>query len=502
MIEKVIVNGGQAVDVNDARLNRLQNIGQGSEQFLTKKNDGTFGYATTNDAAQILTAAQTMYFVRVWNLANSTPVAASWKGNLAFGQEMESYLGLGCYLVQNDHSRRKLAANNHYRFANGGTAKLDGSMGHYQWGWGIKFYILVKRYGTLLELGASLSYVPGYENYCIPVGSMSAAGWATMERSTSTLVSYINDTADYRGGNNDATKDGLFNTLLGKPASSMTTQAFLTAARKNGDGWLGSSMRHQAVANILFFLIFGTLKVDTAVNNTRDSNGLRQGGLGQGATNAGGWWNTSFNYFPVIPMSAGIDMGDACGNFSYDVKDGDDNVLQTMHCQNFFGLKNGLGGIMWRMMTDEIFVSNADGSQTHYFATNIMKVNDAYTYNIDGTLTGMRAGATTPTDTSARWRYISEVAFSCLECIPISCDGTDSTFFCDGYYNPIATSGSRLVLRSGPLLVGGQCGPSIVLGLSGGGGAYADYGSSLCEVTEEWSVDPVDESGQQLANAN
>jgi len=173
-----------------------------------------------------------------------------------------------------------------------------------------------------------------------------------------------------------------------------------------------------------------------------------------------------------------------------------------MYCQNFFGLKNGLGGIMWRMMTDEILVCNADGSQTHYFATNIMKVDGAYTYNIDGTVTGMRAGATTPTDTSARWRYISEVAFSCLECIPISCDGTDSTFFCDGYYNPIVTSGSRLVLRSGTLGNGGPCGPSIVYGNLGVGYAYAVSGSSLCEVTEEWSVDPVDESGQQLANAN
>ena len=50
---------------------------------------------------------------------------------------MRNILKLGGYLVQNDHTRRKLSPSNHFKFESGGDALLDGSMGHYQWGWGV-----------------------------------------------------------------------------------------------------------------------------------------------------------------------------------------------------------------------------------------------------------------------------------------------------------------------------------------------------------------------------
>ena len=77
--------------------------------------------------------ANAPYFERVWNTAVSTPLAAAWGGSLSMGQNLPDILKLGGYLVKNDHSRRKLDPTNHYRFENGETAKLDGSMGHYQW---------------------------------------------------------------------------------------------------------------------------------------------------------------------------------------------------------------------------------------------------------------------------------------------------------------------------------------------------------------------------------
>lgn len=436
-----------------------------------------------------------MYFERTWNLTTSTTVAAAWGGNLALGQRPEDYLGLGCYLVTNDHQREKLMPGDHYHLAKGGVAKLDGSMGHYQFGWGKPFYLNLLMQGGMMTLGFSFKKRVGYKNFYVPVATDSAAGWATIERSTGRLVSYINEGADYRGGNNTSAYDGKYNSLLGRPVSSMTTNAFLNAAHLNGDGWLGSCGRFCAVEAILFYIIFGNLNAQAAFNPNRDVNGLRQGGLGTGPTNAGAWWSKAvdeggFGYLPVIPMSAGIELGDACGVFTYDVKDTDGNVLQTMQCTSFFGHKNALGGIMWRMMTDELLRNNSDGSQTHLIAEKIKKVSDAYTYSIGDSAAGFIEGATGPTYAEAGWNYVTRIAIgSVLELFPTAVGGDSDTRFADGYYNPPATSGFRLVLRSGLLNLGGFGGPALVYGNNGVGVAHAYYGSSLCEVDEEWPVD-------------
>lgn len=439
---------------------------------------------------ELAAASGVTFFGRVWNLANSTSQADHFIGNLAFGQQLQEWLGLGCYIVKADHTRKKLMASNHYKYEDGTPAKLDGTDGHYQWGWGKKFYIVVKQQGDEMALIIAKGKIPGEYNYEVPVASESAAGWATMERSTGKLVSYINMGTDYRGGNNDSTKDGAFNTLLGKPASAMTTNAFLNAARLNGDGWLGASMRFECVKAILFYVIMGNLNAQAAYNPNKDANGLYQGGLGVGPTNAGGWWSESFGYYPAIPMSAGISMGDGLGTFTYDVLDANGETYQTMNCTCFFGLKNGVGGIMWKMMTDELFVCQEDKSQKHYYASKICKVNGDWTYSIGESLTGFTEGGQTPAYESGAWNYITRVLFKNLQLMPLAVGGDDSHRFADGYYNPAATSGFRLVVRSGDLSYGGRCGLSFVSGYVGVGYADAYRGSSLCETTAEWAVEP------------
>lgn len=156
---------------------------------------------------------------RVWNTANATPKAAMVVGDLDVLRELPLTLGLGAYLVKNDHSRRKLDATDHYKYATGEAAKLDGSQGHYQLGWGREFYFVTKDVGGLHYEMIGLKPIPGEYNYKIPIGSISASGFATIERSTGRLVSFINTGSDYRGGNNDASLDGTKRTLCGKPAS-------------------------------------------------------------------------------------------------------------------------------------------------------------------------------------------------------------------------------------------------------------------------------------------
>lgn len=60
-----------------------------------------------------LAVGQHAWCGRVWDTANATPKAASYVGSLELLKELPYILGLGAYLVKNDHSRRKLDATDH-----------------------------------------------------------------------------------------------------------------------------------------------------------------------------------------------------------------------------------------------------------------------------------------------------------------------------------------------------------------------------------------------------
>lgn len=427
---------------------------------------------------------QAPYFARVWNLDNSTPNAERWEGDIEFGRNLQHELGLGCYLVQNDHSRRKLDPKDHYKFATGEPAKLDGSMGHYQWGWGKPFYLAFWTEGNMSYEAISLSPIKGKYNYYIPVGSMSAAGFATLERSTGRLVSYVNDDPEYRGGDNNAEWDGTYRTLCGKAVTSITTETARAAARKNGTGWLCGTMRHNFIVAVLFEIIFGTRNVQAAYNSAKDSDGLYQGGLGIGVTNWDyGPWGRYNNYNPFLPMSAGMELGDSCGVSNCEVVDSDGSVVYIAPVPVFFGLKN-LHGYLWRLQDDEFAKINADTSTTHLVAPSIY---GAWTCGVE---TGMVAYSTSPT--SANGEPIKRVSYDHLELFPTEIGGSTSTWHCDTLWiNPGLNSDFCLILRgcrTGNVYASGIFNINI-------GDAIPNHnsrlGSPLCEANEDWLLDPI-----------
>ena len=417
---------------------------------------------------------------RVWNLGNSTPKAQGWFGSLELLRNLPETLGLGCYLVKNDHSRRKLDPTNHYRFANGETAKLDGSMGHYQWGWGKKFYLAIYRIGNLLYKEVSLAPIPGQYNYVIPVASMSAHGFAALDRTTGTLASYVNDDVNYRGG--DSTDwDGTYRTLIGRAATNKNTEYWRTAARKNGSGWLCCTMRHTSVVKILFEIIFGTQDMQAGYNANKDADGLFQGGLGSGVTNMPDW-NGYNGYRPFLPTSVGIELGDSCGVSTYNVLKADGSTHYAAPVPVFFGLKNPFG-YLWRQMDDEFVRCNADTSVTHLVAPSIYG-----TWTI-GNETGMTAYSTSPTKGEG---YIKTLSYDNLENFPTQTGGSASTYHCDYFWNNSnATSGFRLCLRGCSAHSGALSGPAALIVNSAVSGADVYWGSPLCEAEEDWPVVPV-----------
>ena len=450
---------------------------QDKEIEVFDKKTGASGRMAVSEAVSL---ANRPFFARVWNMANATSKAASWTGSLEFGQTIAEKLKLGGYLVKNDHSRRKLDPTNHYRFETGETAKLDGSMGHYQWGWGVPFYLAIWEAGGLHYEAVSLSPIRGQYNYRIPIGSICATGLACMERRTSTLVSYVNEGTDYRGGNNTSDWDGTYRSLLGKPVSNINTETARAAARKNGTGWLAGTMRHSAVVAILFSIIFGTHNVQETYASSKDSDGLYQGGFGMGVTEIPDWGGYN-SYNPMIPTSAGIELGDSCGVSTYQVLNSDGSVRYNAPVPCFFGLKN-FYGYLWRIMDDEFVKCNADTSVTHLVAPSIY---GSWTCGVE---TGMVALSTSPTNISS---YIKQLSYNHLELFPTVVGGSSSTYYADNFWNTSgSTSGFRLVLRGAYALDGSGAGAFTVFVNYAVSSAYAYIGSPLCEAAEEWPLDP------------
>ena len=340
------------------------------------------------------------WFGRKWPKGNSSPVGSP-VGDFDLGQVLAKQLGLGGYLVQNDHSRTKLSATNHNLLENGGAADLTGAAGHYQWGWNVPMYYQKYEDDNFVYETISLGGPrKGFWNNYIPIGSRSCAGYATMDRTNTKLVSYVNDTAQYRGGNNDSTLDAAYNSQLCKPATNMAISAFRTAARKNGTLWFANERVMQFVTAMLKRIIFGNRNIQAAFNATLDANGLRQGGTGQGIdmpTN----WDGNFHYYPYIRLDVGISDGDKTGLISTTItENGSQKTIDNI--PSFYGLKNDYKYLAC-MSENMLLQCNADKSQSLFVADMV----DGSNMNLES-VSGLRMIAKGPVAASAGWQYAKD----------------------------------------------------------------------------------------------
>ncbi len=420
--------------------------------------------------------------IRRWKRSLSTPVGEAY-GNIDFLRELPSILGLGCYLVSLDRSRRKLDPTNHHRFADGSPAALDGTMGDYLWCWNAHYYAWWVD-STYYYEAVSLTPIPGRQNYYIPAGGTSALGAGVIDRTTNTLVSVVSNDAKYRGGNNDANKDDKYNTFLGKVATNLPAATFGSYARKKGQGWEAGWYVANAVVGYLYRIIMGTRHAQSAFNPNKDANGLYQGGTGVGVTDAAGWWNTDFGYYPFLPTSAGIELGDAVGVSDYDVIGADGTKKQTMHIPCFFGLKNFYGhiGLIER---GALMNKLSDGSADYYVAPSLYSE-----FNINS-IDGLIKAAKVPANSPAGWKYITEMSMQNLCCAPTVATGTSETYYADGWYNDNATSGLRCPFRRGNAHYGANAGLACLLGYIAITTAYLNWSSPLCYFAEDVSPVPV-----------
>ena len=397
---------------------------------------------------------------RRWNETLSTPTGEAW-GDIDFLRNLPSTLGLGCYLVQDDGSARKLDPTNHYRFADGTLAALDGSMGQYQWRWEEHNYC-TRREGSYLYEAVALKPIDGWECYRIPAGCVSALGAGVLDRTNLKLCSVINTDAQYRGGGNQSAWDGTYRDQRGMPATNVAYTNFSAYARKRGVGWEANWYVARAVVEYLFRIIMGTRNSQAPVSASKDSNGLFQGGLGNGVTNVNSAaWAAYNSYYPLVPCSAGVELADGVGEAPFAIKNEDGSTMAEVKVPVFFGLKNIFGNI--RQVVRGIIVDAGEERTRTYVAPSLYN-----NYN-NGSLDGLLFASEQPRVGG----WIKKVSMYRLNCVATEIGGAAGTYYGDQFYTSVDSGAFGLRAR----LAGGNARESSFAGASYAHVAHAVAGS-------------------------
>lgn len=170
-------------------------------------------------------------------------------------------------------------------------------------------------------------------------------------RDTNGIVILKSNAANFRGGDNNSSKDGTYNSLLGMGRTSNSKAGFRPYC-KNGTH-LGAYRAYNELA-WLQRIEYASLYCQDSYNSSLDASGYHQGGLGDGTTTVdGGKWNTWGGYMPFIPCGVTATLGNNTGQVQYTVKNfgGSDFVTTVSSYRGFEVPFNYL----W-MLADDILI--------------------------------------------------------------------------------------------------------------------------------------------------
>ena len=426
---------------------------------------------------------------RYWTDGNSTPRAGGWYGSVQALRELPAKLGLGRYLVTDDRQKRKLDPTDSTRYADGSPAALDGSQGQCMWCWN-GFYANIFNEGGKKVKAVTFNAPIGNGYSCwIPAGGISWMDAAVMDRTNDKLCSVISEDEQFRGGNGSALVAGNYEsapaagspqlTMLGMPATNLSTTAFGTKARKRGEGWEANWFVARFVVEFLFEVIMGTQHSQESFNAEKDGDGLYQGGFGAGVTDMGDAHWTAYNgHYPLLPTSVGLEAGDGVCVVDYELPDGEGGVDHTFHVPVFFGLVNAGFGHLSRWVRG-LTVSQTAGEKTEVYVAPSM-----YAAFDPSTVTGMLKACECPQTNG----YIKRKSYNRLCCMPTEVGGSASTYHPDYFYTDGATaSGLRVRFAGGGAGNGTAAGASFASANNAASNASAYYSSPLCY----FEADPV-----------
>ena len=332
--------------------------------------------------------------------------------------------------------------------------------------------------GTVYHARISELPLPGYT--FIPKMYISAYE-ASLDRTNGKLASVVNDTAQYRGGNNNSSYDGASNTLLGRPVTQQSLTSFRSYARKRKTTtteW--NAYVHEAHLNLfwLYAIEYANFNSQLDYNAALTSEGYRQGGLGAGVTTLDwGKWNSFNGYCPFIPCGYTDELGNGTGIVAYEMPTEYSETTVTVSVPRYRGIENPFGHI-WKW-TDGIHIeisateeNGGNGLSMVYTCDDPSKFNDSNDTGYRHVGNAARAQG-----------YIQKIIGGEYgEIIPSSIGGGSTTYVGDNFYTSIPSSGTslRVVLFGGGADHGSCAGLACAASNDVPSSANATFGSRLC----------------------
>ena len=316
--------------------------------------------------------------------------------------------------------------------------------------------------------------IPGY----IEVREQYVSAYeATLQHSTSKLCSVNNADADYRGGQNDASWDGTYRTLLNRPITNYNLAEFRTFARNRANNTKWNCLTYEAVRTIywLFVTEYANLNSQADFNSALDANGFRQGGLGIGVSDWNGdAWNAYNGYAPLIPCGILDEYGSGTAIKNFSIYNADTTLAHTFSCNKYRGIEMPFAHI-WKY-TDGVLVNVERGAGVSpvYATTEPANFSSTSFANYVEICNSYRVDS-----------YIKDIVFNKEgDIFAISPNGNSTSYYCDQHWGgnlPSATE-LRAWRFGGDADYGARCGLACSSSLSGVGDRYRHIGSRLCFV--------------------
>ena len=412
------------------------------------------------------------YYGIEWDTTVSNPKPTR-IGKMELHKELPLQSMMRNCILKNDGSvAYYLHANDSTKQDNGAAADLTGATGQMETELP-DMYVRFETDGNKCRHLQSTEPLPGFhlwrKGY---IGSVEA----TVQRSTTTLASVCNTDADYRGGNNDATRDGTYRTMLGMPATNISLTNFRAYARKRGSTeWNCNLYRLHKMIWWLFAVEYANFNSQADFNAALDENGYHQGGLGAGVTTWDGTsWSNYNGYYPLVPCGVTNSLGNHTGTVDYNVIGSDGSTVKTFAVPRYRGVENPFGHIWkWTDGCKCIIQSEASGGLSKFYVCD----NPA-NFTSSGTTNYDYRGNLPRSEGFVKALILGEDG----EIMPLAVGGGSTTYFCDYFYTNIPTSGEseRGVLFGGYANKGAHAGFVDASTNNAATIAYAYIGSRLC----------------------
>lgn len=412
------------------------------------------------------------YYGIEWDTTVSNPKPTR-IGKMELHKELPLQSMMRNCILKNDGSvAYYLHANDSTKQDNGAAADLTGATGQMETELP-DMYVRFETDGNKCRHLQSTEPLPGFhlwrKGY---IGSVEA----TVQRSTTTLASVCNTDADYRGGNNDATRDGTYRTMLGMPATNISLTNFRAYARKRGSTeWNCNLYRLHKMMWWLFAVEYANFNSQADYNAALDENGYHQGGLGAGVTTWDGTsWNNYNGYYPLVPCGVTNSLGNHTGTVDYNVIGSDGSTVKTFAVPRYRGVENPFGHIWkWTDGCKCIIQSEASGGLSKFYVCD----NPA-NFTSSGTTNYDYRGNLPRSEGYVKALILGEDG----EIMPLAVGGGSTTYFCDYFYTNIPTSGEseRGVLFGGDANIGANAGFVFAYTNHTATDAIAHFGSRLC----------------------